>query len=131
LAPTVGWTLGGCITDNFSWHWIFFINVPIGILSLVLVQWLLVEPPALHQERRERLRHGLKIDYVGFGLVALWLGSLEIVLDKGQREDWFQSSFIVTFAAVSAVSGPLFIAWELMRKDPIVEVRLLFQRQFG
>jgi DHA2 family multidrug resistance protein len=131
VAPTVGPTLGGWITDNFSWHWIFFINVPIGALSLVLVRWLLVEPPALERERRELMRGGIKIDYVGFALVALWLGSLEIVLDKGQREDWFQSSFIVAFAAISAVSALLFFPWELTRKDPIVEVRLLFQRQFG
>jgi DHA2 family multidrug resistance protein len=131
VAPTVGPTLGGWITDNFSWHWIFFINVPIGILSLALVQWLLVEPPALERERRELLRGGVKIDYVGFALVALWLGCLEIVLDKGQREDWFQSDFIIAFAAISVVSALIFIPWELIRKDPIVEVRLLFHRQFG
>jgi DHA2 family multidrug resistance protein len=131
VAPTVGPTLGGWITDNFSWHWIFFINVPIGILSLALVQWLLVEPPALELERRELLRGGLKIDYVGFALVTMWLGCLEIVLDKGQREDWFNSSFIIAFAAVSAASAFLFVPWELTRKNPIVEVRLLFQRQFG
>jgi DHA2 family multidrug resistance protein len=71
VAPTVGPTLGGWITDNFSWHWIFFINVPIGAMSLVLVRWLLVEPPALERERRELLRGGIKIDYVGFALVAL------------------------------------------------------------
>ena len=131
VAPTVGPTLGGWITDNFSWHWIFFINVPIGALSLGLVQWLLVEPPALERERRERLQGGLKIDYIGFALSALWLGALEIVLDKGQREDWFQSSFIVTFAVIAAVSALLFIPWELTRKEPIVEIRLLCRRQFG
>jgi DHA2 family multidrug resistance protein len=131
VAPTVGPTLGGWITDHFSWHWIFFINVPIGLISLTLVQWLLVEPPALERERRERLAGGLKIDYVGFALSALWLGSLEVVLDKGQREDWFSSGFIVTFAAIAAVSVLIFFPWELTRKDPIVEVRLLFRRQFG
>src|SRR3954462_14457730 len=81
-APAIGPTLGGWITDNFSWHWIFFINLPFGILSLSLVQWLLVEPEALERERRERLRGGLKVDWVGFVLVALFLGCLEIVLDK-------------------------------------------------
>ena len=131
IAPTIGPTLGGWITDNFSWHWIFFINVPVGILSLALVQWLLVEPEILEKERRDRLRGGLKVDYLGFFLVALWLGSLEIVLDKGQREDWFHSSFIVTFAVISALSALAFFPWELTRKDPIVEVRLLFRRQFG
>src|SRR5262249_48182821 len=78
VAPTVGPTLGGWITDNFSWHWIFFINIPFGIMSLSLVQWLLVEPPALERERRERLRRGIRIDIVGFVLVALALGCLEI-----------------------------------------------------
>jgi DHA2 family multidrug resistance protein len=131
VAPTVGPTLGGWITDYFSWHWIFFINVPIGALSLVLVQWLFVEPPALERERHERLRGGLNIDYIGFALAALWLGSLEIVLDKGQREDWFQSSFIVTFAVIAAVSALMFVPWELTRRDPIVQISLLCRRQFG
>jgi DHA2 family multidrug resistance protein len=131
VAPTVGPTIGGWITDNFSWHWIFFINVPIGVISLLLVQWLVAEPAILEKERKERLFGGLKVDWVGFVLVALFLGCLEIVLDKGQEDDWFQSNFIVTFAIVSAVSFAIFIPWELARKDPIVDVRLLFQRQFG
>ena len=131
IAPTVGPTLGGWITDNFSWHWIFFINVPFGLMSLGLVQWLLVEPPALQEERRERLRHGLKIDYVGFVLVALWLGCLEIVLDEGQLKDWFASDFILAFTTISIVSLILLVPWELCRDDPIVDVRLVFDRQFG
>ena len=101
IAPTIGPTLGGWMTDNFSWHWIFFINVPFGILSLSLVQWLLVEPPVLEAERRERLARGLKVDWIGFALVALWLGCLEIVLDKGQQDDWFASHFIIAFTAIS------------------------------
>src|SRR3977135_416159 len=131
VAPTVGPTLGGWITDNFSWHWIFFINGPIGVMSLVLVQWLLVEPEILESERRERLAQGLKVYWIGFVLVALALGSLEIVLDKGEREDWFQSNFINTFAAISATSFALLFPWELARRDPIVDVRLLSRRQFG
>jgi MFS transporter, DHA2 family, multidrug resistance protein len=95
--------LGGWITDNWSWHWIFFINVPVGTLSLILVRWLLVEPDLLEQERRQLLAGGLKLDWIGFVLVALALGCLELVLDKGQREDWFESNFIVVFAAISAV----------------------------
>ena len=83
FAPTIGPTLGGWITDNYSWHWIFFINLPFGILSLTLVQWLLVEPEALERERSERLAGGLTVDWVGFILVALFLGCLEIVLDTG------------------------------------------------
>jgi MFS transporter, DHA2 family, multidrug resistance protein len=131
VAPTVGPTLGGWITDNFSWHWIFFINGPIGVISLILVQWLVVEPEVLKRERAQLLRHGLRIDWIGFVLIALALGCLEIVLDKGQREDWFHSNFIIFFALVSAVSFLLFLPWELAREDPIVEIRLLGRRQFG
>jgi DHA2 family multidrug resistance protein len=131
VAPTVGPTLGGWLTDNFSWHWIFFINVPIGAASLLLVNWLLVEPELLERERRERIAGGIRIDWVGFLLVALFLGSLEIVLDKGQRDDWFASGFIIAFTAASAIAFMLFLPWEWSRKDPIVDVRLLFQRQFG
>ncbi|HET7847544.1 MAG TPA: DHA2 family efflux MFS transporter permease subunit [Pseudolabrys sp.] len=131
IAPTVGPTLGGWITDNASWHWIFFINLPFGLLSLGLVHWLLVEPEALERERRERLARGLNVDWIGFVLVALFLGCLEIVLDKGQREDWFNSNFILFFSAASIVAFLLFLPWEFSREDPIVDVRLLFRRQFG
>jgi MFS transporter, DHA2 family, multidrug resistance protein len=131
VAPTVGPTLGGWITDNWSWHWIFFINVPVGILSLLLVRWLVAEPDVLEQERRELLASGLKVDWIGFVLIALALGCLEIVLDKGQREDWFQSDFIIAFTAISALSFAAFFPWEWTRRDPIVDVRLLFTRQFG
>ena len=131
VAPTVGPTLGGWITDNYSWNWIFFINVPIGLISLVLVQWLVVEPDVLEKERAGRLRGGLNADWIGIALIALALGSLEIVLDKGQREDWFQSNFIIGFALACAAGFAAFFPWELSRKDPVIDVRLLFTRQFG
>jgi DHA2 family multidrug resistance protein len=131
VAPTVGPALGGWITDNWSWNWIFFINVPVGIVSLVLVQWLLVEPEALRRERAERLAGGLHVDWTGFILVALWLGCMEVVLDKGQREDWFQSNFINFFATISVLALVAFVPWELTRRDPIVDIRLLLRRQFG
>ncbi|TPM34649.1 DHA2 family efflux MFS transporter permease subunit [Mesorhizobium sp. B2-3-4] len=131
VAPTVGPTIGGWLTDNFSWHWIFFINVPFGIMSLALVQWLVVEPDVLERERKERLKGGLKIDWVGFILVATALGCLEIFLDEGQRNDWFQSSLITTFAVISAVAFLILIPWEFRNRDPIVDMRLIFSRQFG
>src|SRR5689334_13538868 len=131
VAPTVGPTLGGWLTDNLSWHWIFLINGPIGLLSLLLVQWMVTEPAALERERRQRVAGGLKVDWVGFLLVSLALGCLEIVLDKGEREDWFASYFIVTFAVVSLLSFVLIVPWELSRQDPIVNVRLFAHRQFA
>jgi DHA2 family multidrug resistance protein len=131
VAPTVGPALGGWLTDNLSWHWIFLINGPIGIISLVLVQWLVAEPETLERERRERVAAGLRVDWIGFLLVALWLGCLEVVLDKGEREDWFSSGFIVTFFILSIVAFALFVPWELTRAEPIVEIRLFFSRQFA
>jgi MFS transporter, DHA2 family, multidrug resistance protein len=131
VAPTVGPTIGGWITDNFSWHWIFFINVPIGIASLALVHWLVDEPEALERERRERLAGGLKVDWIGFALIATTLGCLEVVLDRGQIDDWFRSDTIVVFSIISAIAFLTFIPWELNQDEPIVELRLLFHRQFG
>jgi DHA2 family multidrug resistance protein len=131
VAPTIGPTLGGWLTDNYSWHWIFLINGPIGIVSLVLVSWLVNEPEVLRRERRERLAGGLRVDWIGFLLVAMWLGCLEVVLDKGEREDWFSSNFIVTFFALSIMAFVLFVPWELSRDDPIVDVRLFSRRQFA
>jgi len=131
VAPTVGPTIGGWITDNFSWHWIFFINVPIGLISLGLVQWFVDEPEILERERHERLAGGLRVDWIGFVLIAITLGSLEVVLDRGQIEDWFRSGTIVTFTAIAAVAFLAFLPWEFNQEEPIVEVRLLTHRQFG
>src|SRR6267154_6365306 len=131
VAPTIGPTIGGWITDNWSWHWIFFVNVPIGIVSLVLVQWLVVEPEALERERREQLAGGLHIDWGGIILVGVWLGCIEIVLDKGQREDWFQSNFIIGFATASAIAFVLFVPWEFTRRAPIVDLTLMAKPQFA
>ncbi|HEX4149677.1 MAG TPA: DHA2 family efflux MFS transporter permease subunit [Pirellulales bacterium] len=130
VAPAVGPTLGGWITDNYSWHWIFFINVPVGIGSLLLSHWVLTEPPAETQGRQKLYRQGFRVDFVGFGLVAIGLGCLQVVLDKGERDDWFGSNFIITFSAISAVALVALVVWELARKDPIVDLPLLADRGF-
>jgi MFS transporter, DHA2 family, multidrug resistance protein len=131
VAPVVGPTLGGYISDNYTWHWIFLINVPMGLLSLFLVGALVPEPSGAEQERQELLRSGLRVDYVGFVLIAVGLGSLEYVLDEGQRNDWFGSSMITAFAITAALSLLAFVVWEILQDEPIVNIRLLGQRQFG
>ena len=131
VAPVVGPTLGGWISDTYSWHWVFLINVPMGLLSLFLVGTLVNEPSGAEQERAKLLENGLRVDYVGFILVAIGLGSLEFVLDEGQRNDWFGSNLILSFALAAAFCLIALVLWELMRDDPIVDIRLLGQRQFG
>lgn len=131
VAPVIGPTLGGWITDTYSWHWVFLINVPMGLLSLLLVGMLVKEPSGAEQERKMLLSKGLRVDYIGFLLVAIGLGSLEFVLDEGQRNDWFGSNMIVVFAVLAAVSLVALIPWELTREDPIVDLRLLGRRQFA
>src|SRR5271168_1762375 len=103
----------------------------IGLASLALVHWLVDEPELLERERRERLAGGLKVDWVGFVLIAATLGCLEVVLDRGQIDDWFRSDTIVVFTILAAASYLAFIPWELKHEDPIVELRLLYHRQFG
>lgn len=131
VAPVVGPTLGGWITDTYSWHWVFLINVPMGLLSLLLVGTLVKEPSSAEEERAELLSKGLRVDYVGFILIAVGLGALEFVLDEGQRNDWFGSNMILSFALLAAFCLLALIPWELLRDDPIVDIRLLGTRQFG
>ncbi|MCK1545195.1 DHA2 family efflux MFS transporter permease subunit [Bradyrhizobium sp. 147] len=131
VAPVIGPTLGGWITDTYTWHWVFLINVPMGLLSLFLVGTLVKEPSGAEEEREKLLSKGLRVDYVGFALVAIGLGSLEFVLDEGQRNDWFGSNMIVVFAVLAAVSLLSLIPWELTREQPIVDLRLLGRRQFA
>ncbi len=125
-APALGPTLGGWITDNFTWRWIFFINVPVGILSLILTSRLISDPPYLKNKKRT----GAKIDYIGFGLIAVGLGFLQVVLDKGQRADWFEADYIRVFTFIFVTALILAVIWELRVKDPIVELRLLKDRTF-
>ncbi len=134
-APAIGPTLGGWITDNFDWRWIFFINVPISILSLFLTSRIVEDPPHIVAEVKRVQKGGLKLDFVGFGLLALGFGSLEFVLDKGQEDDWFGSRLITTFIILCVTSLITLIFWELMqirRKErPILDLTLFRNRNFA
>jgi DHA2 family multidrug resistance protein len=128
VAPTIGPWLGGWITDNFSWRWIFYINVPVGIISLILTNFLISDPPYM---KKANLKTGFRIDYIGIGLISLGLGSMQIILDKGQREDWFSSKFIVVFFALMLLGIIAGILWELHEKEPVVDLRMLKDRNFA
>ena len=134
-APTLGPTLGGWITDNYDWRWIFFINVPVAILSLFLTHRLLEDPPAIKKEVEEARKGKFSFDYLGFGLVALAFGSLEVVLDKGQEDDWFGSTFIQVFFALCVIGLVGFVVWELWqihrKKKPILDLRLFLNRNLA
>jgi DHA2 family multidrug resistance protein len=129
LAPAIGPTLGGYITDNYSWHWIFFINVPVGILSLYLTSRMVEDPPWI-KDSAERAK-GIPVDYMGLGLISVGLGSLQVVLDKGEREDWFGSHFIQFFGFLAIAGLIAFVVWELREKHPVLELRLLKNRNFA
>jgi DHA2 family multidrug resistance protein len=128
VAPTIGPWLGGWITDNYSWRWIFYINVPVGILSLILTYFLVSDPPYM---KRVNLKEGFRIDYIGLGLISLGLGSMQIILDKGQREDWFASDLIRFFFVLMLIGVVAGILWELRAKDPVVDFRMLKNRNFA
>jgi DHA2 family multidrug resistance protein len=128
LAPVVGPTLGGWITDNYTWRWIFLINIPVGICSLLFTSLLIFDPPYLV---RKTLKDGLKIDYIGLGLLAAGLGALEITLDEGQRNDWFSSGAIVASTIIAVVALISVVLWELRQKDPVVDFHLLKDRNFA
>jgi DHA2 family multidrug resistance protein len=131
-APAIGPPLGGWITDNFSWRWFFFINVPIGILSLLLSSRLVHDPVEFTEERKQARRSGrLRIDYVGITLIAVGFACLEVVLDRGERDDWLESHFIATFLAIAVVAIAIAIWWEWRHDDPVVELTLLRERNFA
>ncbi|HVT82369.1 MAG TPA: DHA2 family efflux MFS transporter permease subunit [Phycisphaerae bacterium] len=124
-APIIGPTLGGWITDNYSWRWVFYINIPVGLLAIYMV-WALIHDPA---HIRNAKRTG--IDYWGFGLMALWLGTLQLVLDRGQQEDWFGAVRIRWLTAICIASFLGFVARELLAREPLVNLRILSNRNFA
>ena len=130
-APIFAPALGGWLTDTYSWHWVFFINVPIGLLSLFLVSSFLTESKSTTEERKKLRASGRRIDWVGILLISVGIAAMTIVLDKGNREDWFESSFIVTFSIVALVALVIGVTWELTREHPAVDVRLLANRSIG
>ena len=135
VAPAIGPTLGGYITDNFDWRWIFFLNVPICLLSLFLTSRIVEDPPYVHKQVAEAKKGGLRLDLLGFALVGLTFGSLEFVLDKGQEDDWFSSHLIAFFCVVMVVAFITLIWWELKQlregHRPLLNLTLFTRRQFA
>jgi MFS transporter, DHA2 family, multidrug resistance protein len=126
-APAIGPTFGGWLTDNFSWRWIFLINLPVGLLTLALVSRLIEDPPYLVRRKGAKI----KLDYIGFSLLALGVGALQIMLDKGQEDDWFGSDFITTLAIIAGTCLTALVIYEWFYDNPIVDVRLFKNANFA
>jgi len=127
MAPTIGPTLGGWITFNYSWRWIFFINLPVGLATWFLVRRFVEDPPYLSRLKAA----GVKLDYIGIALLALGVGALQVLLDKGQEDDWFGSHFITTLVVVASVCLISLVIWELHQKAPIIDVRMFKSFNFA
>jgi MFS transporter, DHA2 family, multidrug resistance protein len=129
VAPVVGPTLGGWLSDNISWQWCFLVNVPVGVFAMAMIALVLREPKTVRAESQPQ--QGNKFDVVGFILIATFLGALEVVLDRGLEDDWFGSPFIVTFATICGLAFVLMIPWEMSHRNPAVDLRMVASRQFG
>jgi MFS transporter, DHA2 family, multidrug resistance protein len=127
MAPTIGPTLGGWITFNYSWRWIFFINIPVGMATLALVRRFVEDPPYLSRLKTS----GVKLDYIGIALLTLGIGSLQVLLDKGQEDDWFGSKFITTLIVTATVCLISLVIWEWFQKSPIIDVRMFKSFNFA
>lgn len=131
VAPVVGPTLGGWLSDNMSWRWDFLINIPVGIFAMAVIAAVLPNSKEANAERRQSLRREGSFDVVGFVLVATFLGALEVMMDRGLEDDWFGSSFIITVAVICALAFVLMIPWEFSRRNPMIDLRMVASRQFG
>ena len=131
VGPVLGPTLGGFITEHASWHWVFLINVPVGIAAIFLVQLFVDEPEQIRKDRAAKVKRGVRIDWVGILLIAAGLGCLEITADRGEREGWFASPMIVTSAIIAVVALAALLVWEWGQRDPVVDVKLFKHRNFS
>jgi DHA2 family multidrug resistance protein len=125
FAPIIGPTLGGWITDNYSWRWVFYINIPVGILAVAMVWALIEDPPYIKNAARTR------IDTWGLGLMAVWLATFQIVMDKGQEADWFNAPWIRWMTLISALAFAAFVLREFLTREPIVSLRVIANRNFA
>src|SRR5246127_2158894 len=127
MAPTIGPTLGGWITFNYSWRWIFFINLPVGIITWFLVRRFVEDPPYIARLKSA----GVKLDYIGIALLTLGIGALQVLLDRGQEDDWFGSRFITTLVVTATVCLISLAIWEWVYKTPIIDVRMFKSFNFA
>ncbi len=130
-APIIGPTVGGWITDSFSWRWVFLLNVPVGLLVSLLAARVIVDPPERVAARKARLAEGIRFDYIGFALLVVGMCALQVVLDKGQEDDWWSSQFILYLATAAALSLAAFVVWEFTHRDAVVDLRLLANPNFA
>src|SRR5499427_7177402 len=124
VAPMLGPVLGGWLTDNYSWRWVFYVNIPVGIVSIVMTKLFIFDPPYIR-------RTTAKVDTWGIGMLAVGIGGLQIVLDKGQQEDWFSSTWIASLTAISVLMLALFIVHELLSKEPVLHLRVFKERTYS